>query len=713
MPGLLDGLTEAQRKAVTHVEGPLLVVAGAGSGKTRVVTRRVAYLIEQGARPYQIAAITFTNKAANEMKERVEQLCAATGAWVMTFHSMCARILRQVRDVPGHDPRFTIYDASDSAQCVKQALADLGLSAENYRPGGIASSISNAKNQLLTPEAYEATASDHYENTVARVYAKYQATLASNNALDFDDLLGRLAMLWRQHADLRAHWQNRFQFVLIDEYQDTNRTQYVLAKLLTETHHNLCATGDPDQSIYRWRGADINNILSFEKDHPNAKVVKLEQNYRSTKTILFAASEVIKNNAARLDKELWTENEQGAPIQVIRCDGERGEAAVVAEEIQKHLSGGGSRSDVAVFYRTNAQSRSLETALRQANIPYAIVGGVEFYSRKEIRDLIAYLRTCANERDDLALQRIINVPSRGISKTTVEALRSACAPTESLWEAATRCESVPSLTTRAQRSARAFVELMERIRDFPQYPVADFIRNLLEVTNYLAIFSGKKDEAEREANVSQFVAAGAEYDETHPEGALAGFLEEIALVSDIDGWDEKAETVNLMTLHSAKGLEFPLVVITGVEEGLLPHENSSGSDAEIEEERRLLYVGITRAKKQLALTHATSRMIRGMTSARYPSPFLAEIPESAIEESDRTWGSEEMTQPDGDYDSDITYDYEPEEGLPVGAPVRHPKFGYGQVVSVSGAGEKLKVTVNFHLEGPKTLMLAYAPLERV
>lgn len=730
---LLHDVTDKQREAITHIEGPLLVVAGAGSGKTRVITRRIGYLMSQGVKPYNILAITFTNKAADEMCERVKQFSSHKGLWVSTFHKMCSRILRRNIDRLGYSRDFTIYDSTDQLNRVKSIMAELKLDTTQWKPRTIVSAMSNAKNKLIDPETLISTASGFYNINVSRIYKKYQTLLKANNALDFDDLLIKTIELFKTHPDILEMYQDQFRFILIDEYQDTNYSQYTITRLLANRYRNICVTGDPDQSIYGWRGADIRNIMDFEKDYPDAKVVLLEQNYRSTKHILHAASSVIQQNKYRRQKTLWTENTQGEKIRVVSCEDEHGEADEIAGFIRNLKNRGIPYSDIAVFYRTNAQSRVLETSLRNSGIPYTIIGGVEFYQRKEIKDILSYLRLCMNSHDEVALERTINTPIRGIGNTTVKKLKDwAAAQGTSLFHAVLHVDLIPEITGKSALAIKRFSELIVNLQQLPKSPVEDIIKRVIEKTNYFAFLreSGEKESKDRIANVEELVNAAHEYDLYYAEGGLQGFLEEVALVSDVDELEDSAKAVTLMTLHTAKGLEFPVVFLTGMEEGLLPHVESNDVDEEVEEERRLCYVGITRAMKELFLTHAQRRMRYGQTNPCRPSRFLDEIPDEILDKIDRTHREysynsyydrsqpSHVTQHTFDFDTDIA---DPAsvttEGnsftFSSGEVVRHHLFGIGRILEVSGSNEKASVKVSFNVGGIKHLMLAYAKLERV
>ncbi|MDN3513863.1 MAG: UvrD-helicase domain-containing protein [Candidatus Brocadia sp.] len=738
---LLHDVTDRQREAITHIEGPLLVVAGAGSGKTRVITRRIGYLMSQGVKPYNILAITFTNKAADEMGERVRQFSTYKGLWVSTFHKMCSRILRSTIDRLGYSRDFSIYDTTDQLNRIKYIMAELQLDTTQWKPRTIVSTISNAKNKLIDPQTFAATTSGYYNRTVAQIYRKYQSLLKANNALDFDDLLIKTIELFKTNPDILEMYQDKFRFILIDEYQDTNYSQYTITRLLANRYRNICVTGDPDQSIYGWRGADIRNIMDFEKDYPDAKVVLLEQNYRSTKHILHAASSIIQQNKYRKQKTLWTENILGEKIKVVYCEDEHGEADEIAGFIKGLTNTGTKYSDIALFYRTNAQSRVLEISLRNSGIPYTIVGGVEFYQRKEIKDILSYLRLCINPHDEIALERTINTPNRGIGNATVKKLEDwATAQDAGLFHAIQHVDSIPGIVGKSAAAIKRFSELILDLQQLPRSPVEGVIRQVIERTNYFAFLreSGEKESNDRIANVEELVNAAHEYDITYSEGNLRGFLEEVALVSDVDELEDNAEAVTLMTLHTAKGLEFPVVFLTGMEDGLLPHSESSDVDEKIEEERRLCYVGITRAMKELFLTHARRRMRYGQMNPCMPSRFLDEIPDEILDTIDRTnrdysYNTYYVKNPplsinrgqsshELPYKCDSDTDAADSTNVPVsrdslsfssGEVVRHPIFGIGRILEVYGSNEKASVKVSFNIGGTKQLMLAYAKLEKV
>jgi len=724
MKDILADLTEPQRQAVTHVDGPLLVIAGAGSGKTRVITRRVAHLVAQGISPYNILAITFTNKAADEMKERVAKLCEHKGIWISTFHSMCARILRRHAQRLGYTENFTIYDEDDKRSCIKGAMIQLEIDTTQWKPPIIAAMISNEKNALRSPQSLAKRARSYDQQVAAKVYRKYETMMKAQNAMDFDDLLVKLWQLFRDCPDVLEEYRKRFRYILIDEYQDTNNAQYAIAHQLASGHKNICATGDPDQAIYGWRGANIQNILDFEEHFPGAKVVRLEQNYRSTKNILHAAHEVIKNNKLRKEKTLWTENPQGARIRVFQCEDEHQEAQEIGAEIASLLCNGTKPRDVAVFYRTNAQSRNIEQALLSRRIPYTIVGGLEFFERREIKDVLAYLRVCANPADEVSLERIINVPARALGPGAVLQLKQyAFSKGVPLGVALDDLSGLTTLAPKAAASVTALAQLFRELRQMPVRPVVELAKQVVERTGYLNLLK-KNEEDARVENVEEFVNAAADYDAAHADGNLQGFLDEVALIADIDKWDDKTNAVSLMTLHSAKGLEFPAVFIAGVEEGLLPHRQSLDTDEEIEEERRLCYVGITRAKRDLTLTHTYSRARYGSVETSEPSRFLFEMPPDVIDQVCRAESASgyrqrfrparraELDVDDDDVQED-EYQVSEQDDFAPGDRVRHPDFGIGRIADISGVGKKRRATVAFDKAGQKRLMLEYAKLEKL
>ena len=741
---LLEDLTPPQREAATHVDGPLLIIAGAGSGKTRVLTRRVAYLVAQGIPATSILAITFTNKAAGEMKQRIEKLLGRQvrdfgrldQPWplICTFHSLCLRVLRHYAQQIGLPANFSIYDSSDQAKVVKEAIAALELSSTNFPASTVHGTISNAKNQLLSPEDYARSANDFYHRTVARVYEKYQKLLAANNALDFDDLLLRSAQAFRDHPDVLRELQDRFQYVLIDEYQDTNHAQYVLAHALALRHRNLCVVGDPDQSIYAWRGADIKNILEFEQDYPDARVVRLEQNYRSTKTILSIASKLIAHNKRRKEKGLWTENAQGERAQLYLCQDEHDEAWTIADRLL-FIKGNVNYSwdQFAIFYRMNALSRVMEDALRKQNIPYRMARGVEFYNRKEIKDVLAYLRVVANPSDEVSLDRISNFPARGISDQTMAQLQAwAIANGTSLWGAMCEAGRVEQLNPRAQKAVRGFVEMVigwtkmtqgdaderqptDDIFDSTRGRVTRLMETIVRQSGLEEYYKkAGGDELDEINNINELITSAAEYDAANPDGSLVDYLAQVSLVSDTDHLKEHGGAVTMMTLHAAKGLEFPVVAMIGLEEGVLPHSRARGNEAELEEERRLCFVGITRAQERLVLSKAAYRTIRGLRERTIASPFLNEMSQVDIEVTDRTG----IPAAGEDEDEYLRRRLE-EESARVssqfrrGQLVRHRTFGLGRVAEITPMGSQTRAVVEFNTAGRKTLILEYAKLEAV
>jgi DNA helicase II / ATP-dependent DNA helicase PcrA len=636
---LLAGLNEEQRKAVTHVDGPLLILAGAGSGKTRVLTHRVAWLIQvQHVRPDEVVAITFTNKAAGEMKERIEGLVGpvARTMWISTFHSMCARLLRREAQRMGYKSTFTIHDEDDRRRLIKRCMEELGVDPKRYPPESISRQISDAKNQLLGPAQFREKGG-RFAQIAADTYELYEKRHAEMNAMDFDDLLMKTVELLEGYPDRLEHYQQAFRFVLVDEYQDTNHAQYRLANLLAGAHGNLAVVGDDDQSIYSWRGADIRNILEFERDHPEAEVIRLEQNYRSTQKILDAANAVVTHNRKRKGKNLWTPRGEGALVQVVEVNDERAEAQFVASEVQKLLEGeakGAERAyspdEVAVLYRTNAQSRVLEEQFGRYAIAYQVIGGPKFYERAEIRDLIAYLTILVNPDDSQRLLRIVNTPKRGIGATSLQRLQAHAASVgESLWRTLRSADDVPGLSPGATNGLLAFARVMEGLQATQSgRPVAEVVRSLIDETGYEAALAAQKTlESEgRLENIEEFVGVAGEYDRRAEEPSLDGFLQEISLFSDSDALADTSSLLTLMTLHNAKGLEFPVVFIAGMEEGVFPHQRSL-DEQNVEEERRLAYVGITRAMDRLYLVHARARTLWGASQYNIPSRFLDEIPE--------------------------------------------------------------------------------------
>ena len=708
---LLEGLNEPQRQAVVHAEGPLLILAGPGSGKTRVVTHRIAWLVrERAVRPTEILAITFTNKAAREMRERVERLLpGVTGMWVSTFHSMCARILRREIEALGSWTRdFSIYDTSDRNQLLKSIIKGLNYDSAQYRPAVVGGWISEWKNTRADETPREEGGYD--EEVLARVYSKYQESMRASNALDFDDLLLKVLELFDHQPGLRDAYASRFRFVMVDEYQDTNRVQYRLTKHLSSYHGNLAVCGDPDQSIYAWRGADIRNILDFESDFGAPVVVKLEQNYRSTGNILAAADAVIRNNAQRKSKGLFTEQADGALLHLAECGDENDEGREIALQIRGLRADGIALSEVAIFYRANFMQRALESQLRLAKVPYAIVGGVEFYARREVRDLVSHLKLIVNPSDDIAFRRVVNVPKRGVGDKGLETLAGWAADRRlPLSQAARSSEALEGVRGRAKKGIAAFAALLESLEPYRESSASEALEALLSHMEYEAwmaeLDEGNRDD--REANVEELRTYAGEYDRLYPDGHLRGFLEDISLVSEVDGLDESADRVRLMTLHAAKGLEFPAVFVAGLEEELLPHfraVSEHAGDEGLEEERRLFYVGMTRARERLFLSYASYRMHFGQTTARRPSRFLEEIPADLIEGFEPEVDAEDalgvFEAPHASYGA-----------LRVGDRVRHDHFGEGTVERLLGSGVNARATVRFRGHGNKDLLLQYAKLE--
>lgn len=741
---IYDSLNGPQREAVYHTEGPLLILAGAGSGKTRVLTHRIAYLIEEkGINPWNILAITFTNKAAGEMRERVDQIVGfvAESIWVSTFHSTCVRILRRHIDRLGYDTNFTIYDTDDQKTLMKDVCKRLQIDTKVYRERNLLAAISAAKNELITPEEYRLQSEgDFGRQKIASVYEEYEKQMRANNALDFDDLLLKAVQLFQTQPEVLDYYQERFRYIMIDEYQDTNTVQFQLVSLLAAKYRNLCVVGDDDQSIYKFRGANIRNILNFEQVFEDARVIKLEQNYRSTSTILDAANAVIRNNRGRKEKTLWTDNGQGEKITFRQFDTAYDEAEYIVGDIKENIENGRCNyNDNAVLYRTNAQSRLLEEKLVAANIPYKIVGGINFYARREIKDLLAYLKTIDNARDDLAVRRIINVPKRGIGLTSVNRLQEyALARDISFYEALLGADLIPGIGRGIAR-LESFAALMEHFRTrADEISISQLLDEILETTGYIEELKteGEIEAEARIENIDELKNKIAAYEEACQEQgerpSLSGFLEEVALVADVDSLDENSDYVVLMTLHSAKGLEFPQVYLAGMEDGLFPSYMTITADdpEEIEEERRLCYVGITRAKEHLTLTCAKRRMVRGETQYNKMSRFLKEIPmelletgikfekEEREEEKPQPWQqarqsfrSKPFTAPKPVQQFKVAGGKGP--GYDVGDRVRHVKFGEGIVTSIVEGGRDYEVTVEFDTAGTKKMFAVFAKLQKI
>jgi len=707
---LLEGLNGPQREAVSHGDGPLLVLAGAGSGKTRGVTRRVACLLGRGVRAHEVLALTFTNKAAGEMGERVAQLVGHSNVWMSTFHSFSARMLRRYATRLGYTANYTIYDTDDRLRLIKEILNELELDQKNWVPSKMESAISMAKSEMMGPKEYVEKNPDFYGKTVGRVYERYEARMLAASAMDFDDLLVKMVKLIREDHEVADELAKRFRYVLVDEYQDTNAAQYEIVRALVRDSRNLHVTGDPDQSIYGWRGADIGNILTFEEDYPDARVIKLEQNYRSTQTILDAAHGVIVNNTQRKDKRLWTEKAGGAKIAVEILEDEASEANWVAETIEKLLREGTPARDLAVFYRVNALSRELERGLLERHIAYSLVAGTAFYDRKEVRDVLAYLKVLVNPADDVSLLRIINVPTRGIGKTTVDALKTLAQENRlSMYEACRRVDEIDGLARRAREMVRTFVGMLDELRAHVDEPADDYLKRVLERIRYMECLKGDVKEEERRENIEELVNAAGILVEAYPEATAEEFLEQSALVSDVDALDEKRETVSLMTLHAAKGLEFKVVFIVGMEEGLLPHGRIQEGDDDLEEERRLCYVGFTRAEEKLLLSYTRTRMQYGVRAPGVPSRFLAEIPSECVERPKPTTGTVKREDTRWTHEEDESQVEELQEG----DRVEHPTYGRGKVQDVMGSGAKARVRVTFGGGVTKTFILDHAPLVRL
>lgn len=756
MDSITNDLNPKQQEAVNCLQGPLLIMAGAGSGKTKVLTCRIANLLAHGVSPYSILAITFTNKAAAEMRDRVDRLIgpAARSVWLSTFHSFCARFLRAEIQITGvYKNNFVIYDAADAKVLIKKCLKELNLDEKQYPPNSIQNQISNAKNILMGPHNFSKNAETFFQKKVADVYALYDKKLKENNALDFDDLLMITVAILDEHKEVREKYQQRFNYILVDEYQDTNTAQYELTRLLAEKHHNLCVVGDADQSIYGWRGADISNILNFEKDYPEATVIKLEQNYRSTKNILAAANAVIKNNLNRKPKNLWTENCEGEKITTYLADNEIDEANFVAMTVLKNKTlFNKAFSDIAVLYRTNAQSRALEEGFMREGIPYTMVGGLKFYERKEIKDIIAYLRVIYNPLDTLSLLRIINVPKRGLGETSIGRISEYAALNNlSFIDVISSTEylsEIKGVTARVIKPLEEFsVFIFEMMNKQNSMPLSEFIEEILDKSGYikeLEAGDGKIENESRIENLQEFVSVAKDFENSDEEATLENFLAHISLISDIDNADLDDDKVTLMTLHAAKGLEFPVVFMTGMEEGIFPHSRTLMEPMELEEERRTCYVGITRAQTKLYMTYARSRLIFGRQTFGMPSRFLKEIPDEYLDggQPSRMYQAKPSipsklsnpSKPSGTIYSSAIKPKSDNFGQPkpvapknngplikpdtsiiwkVGDKARHSKFGVGTVVEVKGASEETQVKIAFPENGLRALMLKYAPIEKV
>lgn len=746
---IYDKLNEQQKEGVFTTEGAVLILAGAGSGKTGVLTHRIAHLIDDlGVNSYNILAITFTNKAAKEMKERVDRLVGmdADSAWIMTFHAACVRILRRYICRIGYDNNFTIYDTDDQKSVIKDILKRKNLDPKQYKDRTILSVISNAKDNLISPDdMYQSSGGNYNTMKTAEIYREYQEQLKKNNAVDFDDIIGLTVKLFNEDKEVLRYYQERFRYIMVDEYQDTNRAQFNLIRLLAGGYGNLCVVGDDDQSIYKFRGADINNILDFEKYFNDAKIIKLERNYRSTQNILDVANEVIKNNVGRKDKRLWTSVKDGTKVIFNVYENGYEEARGIAEDIaHRHLHDGKDYSDFAILYRTNAQSRSLEEKLIEKNIPYRIYGGINFYARREIKDILAYLKTIDNARDDLAVKRILNVPKRGIGTASVEKVDDYAYENDITFYVALRqAKEVPGLQ-RAVSKVEGFVTQIEVLKSKSQYiGVGKLIEEIIETVGYSDYIDAESESdeqaTERRQNIDELISKAVQYEETVDEPSLSGFLEEVALVADIDNLDENNDMVSLMTIHSAKGLEFPIVYLAGMEDGLFPSyiSISTGDESDIEEERRLCYVGITRAKETLIMSAARMRTVRGETQMNRTSRFVREIPKELLAESAQMLkkhseyssitGKDHMELPvrkrgqvafnsyQRETISNTVFDKKTDSApdYTVGDRVRHIKFGEGTVADMINGGRDYEVTVDFDTAGRKKMFAGFAKLVKI
>lgn len=765
---IFEGLNPAQKKAVEHTDGPLLIMAGAGSGKTKVLTCKIANLLAHDVAPWSILAITFTNKAATEMRERVDRLIGegAKDVWLSTFHSFCARFLRrEIEATDIYKRNFVIYDSSDSQVVIKDCLKELNLDPKQYAPNAIQNAISNAKNQLMGPKAMERDAENFFQKKVAEVYKSYARKLRTNNALDFDDLLMVSVVLLEENEEIRTKYQRRFKYILVDEYQDTNGAQYQLTKILAAQHHNLCVVGDADQSIYGWRGADIRNIMDFEQDYPESHTIKLEQNYRSTKNILAAANAVIEHNINRKKKELWTDNATGEKLTTYEARDERDEGQFITTTITKQKTiFNASYGDMAILYRTNAQSRVIEETFMRAGIPYTMVGGLKFYDRKEIKDILAYLRVIYNPLDTVSLMRIINVPKRGLGATTLGKIAAYAEEHElTMFDVISNpdaLDEIPGITTRVKKPLELFSAFIFQFMGYQaNMHLDDLIQKVLDESGYLAELKAenKPENESRIENLREFIGVARDFEKSEETPNLETFLSQLSLVSDIDNAEMEDDRVTLMTLHSAKGLEFPIVFMIGMEEGLFPHSRTLMDDNEIEEERRTCYVGITRAQRKLYLTNARQRTIYGKTNAFPPSRFLAEIPEDYVERlvpranafgfaNADHYGAQQRNgfmsfQPGpNQMGHGVSFSGKPQSAMEamnalgqknisvqpqagiirpdtsvkwkVGDKAQHGKWGIGTVVSVKGQDEEVELKIAFPGQGVKGLMQKYAPITK-
>ncbi|MCX7665770.1 MAG: UvrD-helicase domain-containing protein [Gemmataceae bacterium] len=742
MHDLTSDLTWSQQEAVTHFEGPLLILAAAGSGKTRVITRRVAWLLQQGVRPSNILAITFTNKAAKEMKNRVEALVPGNKVWISTFHSLGVRLLREYAHRLELDRNFTIYDMEDRNRLIKQAIEAAGFDNVKFTPDRIGAAISKAKNQLLTPERYAGTSADFFTQTAAKIYAIYQKKLRDANGMDFDDLLYLPAMALRLLPDLRSELDARFKFVLIDEYQDTNAAQYEIAKKLSIDHRNLCVVGDPDQSIYKWRGSDIRNILDFERDFPDAKVITLDKNYRSTPAILRAASALIEHNTQRKKKALLTDNPEGEPVRVLTFDTGLDEAEMVAKRIKEAvLAGRHTYRDVAVFVRMNALTRTLESAFVKHGVPFQIVKGLAFFERKENKDILAYLRLLVNPQDNISFLRVVNEPTRGIGKVTLDHLQNYAEQHElSLNQALDYLHRIPAIKGKAVAALKDFQKLIHDLRALTdEMPPEELIREVLDRSGYREMLKSSADDEDQDrlANIEELITAASQFTSEDGTRTVRDFLEQITLAGDIDNWDEQQQCVSIMTLHASKGLEFPVVYIIAMEQGILPGERSLHRDEDLEEERRVAFVGLTRAMKELYLCNSRLRDFRGQTLYAIPSMFIQELPPEVQTIDLGSHGGRNptidayrvgVTEPSFDGSAgnhrsisapktspathQVSTSTEP-DGYEVGQIVQHPQYGIGTVTSLSGHGALRKIKIRFAVGGEKTFIASKVQLKVV
>jgi DNA helicase-2/ATP-dependent DNA helicase PcrA len=733
---LLADLTPAQIEAVTTIEGPLLVLAAAGSGKTRVITRRIAHMLERGVPGRSILALTFTNKAAGEMRERVAALAPDSGAWVGTFHGLCARLLRRYARHVGLDPGFTIYDQADRLRVIKAVMEREGRDNLAVTPEQVESIISRSKNDMRLPGRRAAGAQDDHVHAVAGlIYPKYQEAMRAASAVDFDDLLLHMVTILKGHADVRQTLDRQYRYILVDEYQDTNLAQYAILRAIAVEYPNLCVTGDPDQSIYGWRGANLSNILEFEEDYPGTKVVTLERNYRSTGNILAVADHLIRFNKRRKPKSLTTENPTGDPVVVTTYENESDEAQAVAATISGLVERDGlAFRDIAVFCRVTALTRVFETAFRAASIPYQVIGGLAFYERQEIKDVLSYLALALNPKDDLAFRRVVNVPPRGVGKTTLDHLAAAAeARGIPLLAMARQATSVPGVKDRAASALRDFAMLMDEILALKDHAAEEVLRRLLSLSGYHKHLESDPASEDRQANVDELVSAARQFDREHPGGTLTEFLESVSLASAVDRWRDEAGAVALMTMHAAKGLEFPAVFVVGLEQGILPHARAFEDSGELEEERRLLFVGITRAKRWLWLSRARVREFRGTRKVTVPSQFLSELPEDPIEWLDRTglsgfappppprrvpaaatsWPGRLITAADLTSSPRSTADATRPDAFRAGMQVVHPEYGLGMLVAIDGLGANRKGRVRFALGGERTFVLARSNLRPI